>query len=452
MKKVLLSLSLVFTMGAYAQEAALENNTSFETLTPAQKTTLEQTLQSKSVKRSQKVQGGPVSQRMSHSDIVSESFGGYGNGVLETYVQVLFQDSTVVYDFGTPTNANVFAAAQTFDLTQPQFMNVLGQTPFAEVDAYVVDSLWIGGFYEVNLPATTGQYTGDTLVIEIVSAPESDPDAWGGLYYPAGTFTGQTNDIDLLPLAYLGANAHGYQGGLTDPNKVVVKYALTMDDTLFDPANGGNGGYIAVDIPNINASAGDKIGVSVTFKAGYSYNAGDVLFASSSASSTAVLNSFRALLGAAASSTDDTPYFLEELSLNSPSYGLSQLLFANTRYNQWTGSSAFRNEVLSPNPTLGWLMDIKVTGTSTFSVNENGVASFDIYPNPTAGNVTLNIAQGGTYNINVMNMVGQVVYSETVTVNSGEKLSRDFSSFDKGIYLVNLDGENGSKTSKLTIK
>src|SRR5690606_16042460 len=106
-----------------------------------------------------------------------------------------------------------------------------------------------------------------------------------------------------------------------------------------------------------------------------------------------------------------------------------------------------------PETYNGNFAGVMVSGNSTVSLDEvKEETSFSVFPNPTTGSVTLEIAQGGTYSIDVLNLVGQTVHSEQVTINGGEKLNRDFSNLNKGVYLINLNGEGISKTSKLTIK
>jgi hypothetical protein len=86
------------------------------------------------------------------------------------------------------------------------------------------------------------------------------------------------------------------------------------------------------------------------------------------------------------------------------------------------------------------------------SLEENNTNSLSIYPNPTQGNVNITLTQGGKYNLEVIDMVGNVISREEVTVNGNEKLSRNYSELTKGIYLMNVTGEGFSKTTKLTIQ
>lgn len=80
------------------------------------------------------------------------------------------------------------------------------------------------------------------------------------------------------------------------------------------------------------------------------------------------------------------------------------------------------------------------------AVAESKENIYSIYPNPTDGNFTVEGAD--MTRIEVYNLVGQKVYEaqgKTVTVNA--------SSWNKGIYMINIYDQNGStKTQKLMVK
>ena len=79
------------------------------------------------------------------------------------------------------------------------------------------------------------------------------------------------------------------------------------------------------------------------------------------------------------------------------------------------------------------------------SVDETAIVT-SIYPNPTTGNFT--VESSDMAKVEVYNLVGQKVYEtegKTVTINA--------SSWNKGIYLINIFDQNGSvKTQKLMVK
>ena len=75
------------------------------------------------------------------------------------------------------------------------------------------------------------------------------------------------------------------------------------------------------------------------------------------------------------------------------------------------------------------------------SINENAIDGLGVYPNPFSNIATVkfNNNTGVDAIIEVMNMVGQVVYTENAGDASGmQNITIDGSSFDAGIYMVNV--------------
>ena len=71
----------------------------------------------------------------------------------------------------------------------------------------------------------------------------------------------------------------------------------------------------------------------------------------------------------------------------------------------------------------------------------------NLYPNPATGNFTVegaNVAK-----VEVYNLVGQKVFEQ----QGNKVVNIDVSSWNKGLYLVNITNENGSvETHKLVVK
>lgn len=86
------------------------------------------------------------------------------------------------------------------------------------------------------------------------------------------------------------------------------------------------------------------------------------------------------------------------------------------------------------------------------NVEENDLNNFSVYPNPTTGNGVIEFAQGGSYNVQVMDMIGNQVRSMNENVNANQKVRFDVSDLPAGVYLMNITGEGIDKTVKLTIK
>ena len=75
-----------------------------------------------------------------------------------------------------------------------------------------------------------------------------------------------------------------------------------------------------------------------------------------------------------------------------------------------------------------------------------------VYPNPTAGNATVVFGSevGGKYTINVLNALGQVVYSKTASSTTGENTHAiDISELSSGLYFINLMEDSGMRSLRL---
>ncbi|MDO9000114.1 MAG: T9SS type A sorting domain-containing protein [Bacteroidota bacterium] len=86
--------------------------------------------------------------------------------------------------------------------------------------------------------------------------------------------------------------------------------------------------------------------------------------------------------------------------------------------------------------------------------NVSSNVSFDLYPNPTNGETTLNISSvlSGNANVVVINTLGQVVFSKQVQLAVGvNTIQLDAKEFASGLYNVMVESNNGSMVKKLTV-
>ena len=82
----------------------------------------------------------------------------------------------------------------------------------------------------------------------------------------------------------------------------------------------------------------------------------------------------------------------------------------------------------------------------TTGVDENSLSNaMDIYPNPARDIVNLALPAGETYNVKITNLLGAVVYNETI---SKEKASINLGNAARGVYFITVE----SKTEKVTRK
>lgn len=86
------------------------------------------------------------------------------------------------------------------------------------------------------------------------------------------------------------------------------------------------------------------------------------------------------------------------------------------------------------------------------SVEENDKNDFSVYPNPTQGEGFIQFERAGAYDIKVFDMVGNMVHSDSKQLNANERVKVDFSHLSAGVYLINIEGEEISKTVKVTVR
>jgi subtilisin family serine protease len=82
--------------------------------------------------------------------------------------------------------------------------------------------------------------------------------------------------------------------------------------------------------------------------------------------------------------------------------------------------------------------------------------NFSIYPNPSEGHfaVQVNSSSDGNFAVEIHNTIGQVIASENVAINGGEKLvTFDLNQVNAGVYFVRVTGTNEvTSTKKMIIK
>ena len=88
-------------------------------------------------------------------------------------------------------------------------------------------------------------------------------------------------------------------------------------------------------------------------------------------------------------------------------------------------------------------------------IEEQGIASVEVYPNPTDGKVDLIIgeSQQGKAVIEVYNLLGErMMVQDFPHLQKGKTISLDLSQFASGLYIIRLSTENGSCTKKVSVR
>ena len=78
-----------------------------------------------------------------------------------------------------------------------------------------------------------------------------------------------------------------------------------------------------------------------------------------------------------------------------------------------------------------------------------------VFPNPSTGivHLTINNLEGKKVELSVLNVIGSVMYHETLTeLNDRYSKTLDLSKFANGLYYVRLEANNTSQMCKLVIR
>ncbi len=95
--------------------------------------------------------------------------------------------------------------------------------------------------------------------------------------------------------------------------------------------------------------------------------------------------------------------------------------------------------------------------TTNIENNLNQQALINAYPNPNNGAFTLDISfpDNGNYNLEIANVLGQIIYTESLTINNTNyNFSKQFNLGDlpKGVYMVKINGNGVNTNKKIIIK
>ena len=102
-----------------------------------------------------------------------------------------------------------------------------------------------------------------------------------------------------------------------------------------------------------------------------------------------------------------------------------------------------------PNPVL---INVVNSTINILAVQNVSADALKVYPNPATNTVYIDAGDlRGSYTLTIFNTLGQQM-SENTGVLNGQKLSSDVSSYDPGLYTIQLKTESGTLNSRVVIK
>ncbi len=135
----------------------------------------------------------------------------------------------------------------------------------------------------------------------------------------------------------------------------------------------------------------------------------------------------------------------------------TQLFGSQSLYNQCWGNNPNLNHICADAaeiPALqSFLAGCNITQAITIDSNcALGVEGFNdsevsVFPNPSTGIVYLGNSNSSFKTVQVYNSMGQLISTQTLSVVASASI--DLSSFSKGVYLLNFQGEKGGKSCKV---
>jgi hypothetical protein len=83
------------------------------------------------------------------------------------------------------------------------------------------------------------------------------------------------------------------------------------------------------------------------------------------------------------------------------------------------------------------------------AVNDVNPSQFNVYPNPSNGVFTIELDGNAKYDVTVNNVLGQTVYATSITTMN---TTIDLSSYEKGIYTIELKNNTSTYTEKVIVE
>ncbi len=460
MKKTLLIAALgLFSTATFAQNASkvlsgdakLEKKIAAELNDQSSAKYLNQAAQflnNRTVNTSSNKAGGAVDIRADYQSVLFDLFGGsttFGGGFITVFPDTaIVQEGTAaggVPDFFRPTNHGLI---YTYDAKSELYGNDLttgAENYFSPNDVINIDSIFTAGIYFLNNSAATN----DRLRFDIVTGP------WGSGALTALTGAldvdddGTDDNISIPSIRMTGSTSNGVPA-------YAVAGATTVFRTFTAPDSTGLQDF-GVDLTSsgIQVPANGGLGVLISYEpttGSYTPNMDTV----SLTDGTGNANIFRSLVFSNDIAGDNNMYWLQFSAIGSQFFNnntVAGFVSSADRYSATTGAG---NAYLFASHTT----TARVRGTSSVSVIEldNNKGKFSIYPNPNNGEFNLkleNFKGDDTYTITVMNILGQTVHQEVVTMDNGVK-SFSLSNLDKGMYLMNISSKNINTVERITIK
>ncbi len=113
-----------------------------------------------------------------------------------------------------------------------------------------------------------------------------------------------------------------------------------------------------------------------------------------------------------------------------------------TWFSRYTNSRSFSN----------LLMEVELAQASSVDELAGKDGLFSVFPQPSKGELNMEFLEGGNFEISLTSYGGSAVFTESVSVNAGETLSRNFDDLSKGVYLLRVSDGTNTSVKKIILK
>lgn len=364
------------------------------------------------------------------------------------------------YDTISLASAGVVFDPSTAGFNDPLYFN--GEMQITNADAYTVKQVTVFGVYNFNPAHTTGV---DTLILSFVKgkggAASSDDIFIGG-----SMTSPHYGTIDVLTMRYDTTDLNMARSGSTAMGTLgtnVVK--IPLDNSGATPAWGDTTAdgiwSMTVDLSTtsmgvLNASAGDMIGMSMSFKNGTFTSAWDTVFRTDGSFKYNTWRPLTIYASDASGTAQWAPYSVADSNeglyktLPHDANGWSYIYVPHWAFNNGSSGAATQQYpyvIWDLNcATCGNVSDTKVSGVEATATGVN------VYPNPANNEVKINYtaSANSTVNVALINMLGQVVAQSTQTGARGTA-TFNTSALPSGIYSYNVLVDGNRTTGRVTV-
>ena len=141
-------------------------------------------------------------------------------------------------------------------------------------------------------------------------------------------------------------------------------------------------------------------------------------------------------------------YFMYNVNGVGAWYGYDEQIIVNGDFIKW-GDESCGTEIAPW--TYVWTQTVEPVSVYD-AVNENGVASLSVYPNPAVSETFVTIENAGLNEVSVYDIQGRLVIKESVMANNGDQVRLSTETLTSGVYFVRVSNDGAVRTAKLVVK